>query len=167
MRRLPIVFHAQTDDEKAVSQALDRLFETYVARDMEGMLSCYAPDLVVIPQNRVVTPQIGDPVYGLQDWRAVLAGVFDSVDIQKFVYKPQEITIIDNLAWEWHLEWSTLKRKATDETFVNYIKGAHIFRRQGDGSWKIARYIFNFVRLEDGVDPEAHMRNVLAKVPRT
>ncbi len=162
-----MVFQAQTDDEKAVSQALDRLFETYVARDMEGMLSCYAPDLVVIPQSLAAVPNVGDPIYGLRDWQALLAAVFDSVDIQNFIYKPQEITVMGDLAWEWHLEWSTLKRRATDDTFVNYIKGANIFRRQEDGSWKVARYIFNLVRLEDGVDPEAHMRSVLAKVPRT
>ena len=154
-----MTFHAQTDNEKAISQALDRLFETYVARDMDGMLSCYAPNLVVIPQW-------GDPIYGLQDWRELLATAFDNVDIQNMVYKPQEITIIDDWAWEWHLEWSTLKRKATGETFVNYIKGAQVFRRQRDGSWKIARYMFNVVRLEAGIDPEAHMNDVLAKVPR-
>ena len=55
-----MTFHPQTDDERAVSQAVDRLFETYVARDMDGMLGCYTPDLVVIPQG-------GDPIYGLEE----------------------------------------------------------------------------------------------------
>ncbi len=124
------------------------------------MLSCYTPDLVAIPQRG--DP---DPIYGLEDWREYLATAFHNVDILNMVYKPQEIAIIDDWAWEWHLEWSTVKRKATGETYVNYIKGAQVFRRQGDGSWKIARYMFHGVPLEAGTDPEAHMSDVLAKVP--
>ena len=153
-----MTFNPQTDEDKEVSQFVDRLFGMYVDRDLDGVLSCYVPDLVVIPQ--------GDPIFGLEEYREVLAASFGDFDVLKMVYKPQQITISDRWAWEWHLEWSTLKRNATGETSAYFIKGTQLLRRHEDGSWKVARYMYNFSPLEAGTDPDAHMNRVLAKVPK-
>ena len=53
-------------DEEAIRQVIKKMFDSYMNVDMGSMLSCYTDDLVVFPQ-------VGDPIYGLEEWQAYVA----------------------------------------------------------------------------------------------
>jgi ketosteroid isomerase-like protein len=54
----------------------------------------------------------------------------------------EEIVVIDDWAYERHFELLEIYEVGGEPTQY-YLKGVRIFRRGEDGSWKVARYIWN------------------------
>ena len=129
-------------DKQAIQEVLDRLFDSYKSKDLETMLSCYAPDLVTMMP-------FGEPTYGLDEWRTLLEGAFASGTVLHVEADTEEILINGDWAYEWHNEWAQRMRIPSNEEHANYIRAMQLFHRQSNGEWKIARYIGNVVPIEE------------------
>jgi len=127
-------------DKQAIQEVLDRLFSSYMAKDLELMLSCYAPDLVTMMP-------FGEPTYGLDEWRTLLENAFAIGTALHVETDTEEILINGDWAFEWHSEWAQRIKIPSNEEHANYLRGMQIFHRQSNGEWKIARYIANGVNI--------------------
>jgi uncharacterized protein (TIGR02246 family) len=132
-------------DKQAIQAVLDKWFDSYIAKDLEEMMSCHDEELVTIMP-------FGMPTYGLEPWRETLAGAFEKFDALEIIYDTEEILVLGDWAWVWYMEWAKRRRIGTGEHFANFLRGAQMMKRQPDGEWKIARYIANAVNLEEDED---------------
>ena len=129
-------------DKQAIQEVLDRLFDSYKSKDIDLMLSCYAPDLVTMMP-------FGEPTYGLDEWRSLLENAFESGTVLHVEVDTEEILIKGDWAFEWHSEWAQRMRIPSNEEHANFLRAMQLFHRQPNGEWKIARYIANSVPIED------------------
>ena len=129
-------------DKQAIQEVLDRLFDSYMSKDLELMLSCYAPDLVTMMP-------FGEPTYGIDEWRTLLENAFKSGTALHVEADAEEILINGDWAFEWHSEWAQRIRIPSNEEHANYLRAMQLFHRQPNGDWKIARYIANAVPIEE------------------
>ena len=137
-------------DRAAIQAVLDKFFTTYIDKDVDGMLSCCAPDLVTIMP-------FGMPTYGLPPWREILDDASERMDLLEIVTDTEEILLLGDWAWIWYFEWAKRRRLENGEHFANFIRAAMMMNRQPDGEWKIARYIGNVVNLEPDEDFDEHV----------
>jgi ketosteroid isomerase-like protein len=135
----------EQSDKVAIQAVLDKWFASYIAKDLEEMMSCHAEELVTIMP-------FGMPTYGLEPWREILAGAFQKMDVLEIVSDTEEILVLGDWAWIWYMEWAKRRRIETGEEFANFVRGAQMMKRQPDGEWKIARYIGNVVNLDEDED---------------
>lgn len=145
----------QSEDEASIRAVLDRLFESYRAKDINTMMTCYADDVVTL------MPPRDPPLYGLNEWRQSITRTFERIDIVSLDIDIEEILVFGDWAWEWHNEWSTIKRLNSGEVITGYIRGAQLFRRESDGQWKVARFIANIVPVEG--DLAGHKERIRAR----
>ncbi len=89
------------------------------------------------------------PIRGRDALRAWLEPEWNDFTIVELSMPPEEIVVIDDWAYERHFEYLVEIDEVVGESTQYYLKGVRIFRREEDGSWKIARYIYN-----DDVPPD-------------
>jgi uncharacterized protein (TIGR02246 family) len=125
---------ALEDEQIAVEKVHDKEVEAMNAGDVEGVLAVCTDDVVFMPTDQ-------PPVKGreaVHDW---LAGFFDqsSVSISN---TPEDITVAGDVAIE---PWNALVTVTPKdgEAMSNRLKGIYVYHRAEDGSWKIARGIWN------------------------
>jgi uncharacterized protein (TIGR02246 family) len=114
------------------------VFDSQIAGDLNGWLDCFADDAVLMAPNQ-------PPLSGLQSIRDWAAPFFDDYDLHEETDN-REVRI----AGDWgyiraHWTW-TLTPNAGGEASVDSGNSIWIVRRQDDGSWKIARAIWNSER---------------------
>lgn len=146
---------------QAVLAPLVKMFESYLAGDLPAMMNCYTSDLVVLPQ-------VGDPIHGREAWQKFVAPKgFDPSNHQaeSADYHIQEVNVLGDWAWVTYAEWKAVTDTSTGERWFNYIKSAQMHQKQDDGEWKIARYIWNKIRM-DGT-PGEHKAAVLEKIAQS
>ena len=80
------------------------------------------------------------PIIGKGAWRASVQGPFDRSSVEQLNMPSEEI---GDWAFERHNETAVLIDKADGQRRRTCAKGIWILRRQADGSWKFARYIYN------------------------
>lgn len=105
------------------------------AGDIGKYLSVLSPDAVFMPQN--VAAKSGDD---LRNW---LRDFLEQVSIKLQHFAHGETIIRDDFACHaYSCSWTAVPRSGGTATLM-FFKGMHVLRRQPDGSWKIARNIWN------------------------
>ena len=126
------------DNQAAEAAIVDLELEVFAAEaagDVERWLSCYTGNAVLLPPGE-------HAVVGTQAIRAWAAPFFERYDLHESSDE-REVEV----AGEWgfiraHWTW-TLQPKDGGEAATDSGKSIWIVRRQPDGSWKIARAIWN------------------------
>lgn len=105
------------------------------AGDVEDYLSLLAPDAVFMPQNAPI--KSGEQ---LCRWMAEFLRR-TTICYQEFVHL--ETIVRGDLAYHaYACRWTATPRSGGEPVTTSF-KGVHLLRRQQDGSWKIARSIWN------------------------
>ena len=127
---------SRDDDISAIRSVIDRLTDDYVARDWDSFANAFTNDGIWMP------PGVA-PLRGKEAWRAWVQPWWDSSTVLDIGVSTEEITVIDDWAIERHIEHQTTVFGMGEEPASLHFKGIWIFRRQEDGTWKIAQYIWN------------------------
>lgn len=119
--------------------AIKRLFEDWnagwVAGDTAALLSLYADDPALMPQNQPA-------MVGKAAIRLLYQSVFDEFNV-KGEGRLMEIEISGDWGYFWSAYRLTATPKAGGEPIEDEGKSIFIVRRQNDNSWKIARLMDN------------------------
>jgi len=125
-------------DVQADAEAIKKLSDEYgamvTAGDTEGFLNLFANDAVLMPPNHKM-------LVGKEEIRLLVQGILkDAKEIELTeITTPSEIKVVGN--WAFDLGITTFKARGKPLEDTNkYIR---IWQKMADGSWKLARVIFN------------------------
>ena len=110
--------------------------EAGAAGDVEAFLALLTDDVITMPPNAPLIMGKAAAKEWLEGFVAQYTVVMDS-------YTTDEIEVSGDLAFERYTGAWTLTSKATGESMSETMKGIHVYRKQADGSWKIARDTWN------------------------
>jgi uncharacterized protein (TIGR02246 family) len=125
-------------DIQAIKQLATDWRSGWLAGDLDGLLSLYADQPVLMPQGQ-------PPVYGKDAIRLLYEAVLRDVTIES-----QDTLMEVEASGDWGYFWSTYSLTATPrgggEVIDSEGKSLFIVKRQPDDSWRIARLIDNSSR---------------------
>lgn len=124
------------NDIAAVHTAIEGLTDAYVARDWDTFVGYFTDDAIWMPSG---VP----PLQGKNAWWEWVEPWWDVSTVVDIGVSTEELIVIEDWAIERLVEYQTARFGEAEEPASLYFKGIWIFRRQEDGSWKIARYIWN------------------------
>lgn len=140
----PPVEHPQPDSEDSAAHKADvqaildleqRVFDAQIAGDFETWLSSFAEDAIVMAPN---LPALRNKP-AIRQWNAPY---FEQFDLHE-ESDEREVEVAGDWAYiRAHWTW-TLTPKSGGEAVKETGNSIWILRRQPDGSWKIARVIYN------------------------
>lgn len=124
-------------DHAAITQQLARYEQALNASDVDAVMQLYAEDAVFMPQHSL-------PAVGRDAVRAAYQHVFDAIrlDIDLTI---DEIQVLSR-DWAYARTRSngTVKVLATDQPSAPEAnQEVFLLRRESDGQWRFARYIFS------------------------
>ncbi len=123
-------------DTTAIKTVSEQAVEAWKARDLDATVGFYTDDTIWMG------PDVA-PIRGKDALRAWLEPEWNDFTIVELSMPSEEIVVIDDWAFQRHINGWVEIDKVGGETTQYYFKGIWILRRQEDGSWKIARYIWN------------------------
>ncbi len=124
--------NADTAAIKTVSKKSD---EAWMAGDWNTFAGFYTDDTIWMPPGEA-------PLRGKDALRAWVEPIWNDYTFVDLRMPSEEIVVIDDWAYERHSEVVKIS-EVGGEPMQYEQKGVRIFRREEDGSWKIARYIWN------------------------
>jgi uncharacterized protein (TIGR02246 family) len=128
---------ADTDaDIEAIKSLSEQLQDAYIARNWERFSGFFTDDGVWMPPNL-------EPLVGKEAWWSWAQQWWDQSSVEQLSVSLEEIVVAGDWAFERHSETHVIIPKASGEPSQLYFKGVWILQRQDDGSWQIARYIWN------------------------
>jgi uncharacterized protein (TIGR02246 family) len=125
--------HADTAAIKTVSE---QAAEAWTAGDWNTFAEFYTDDTIWMPPAEA-------PIRGIDALRTWVGPIWNDSTVVEISMTSEEIVVIDDWAFERHFESLVQMDEINGESKQYYLKGARIFRREEDGSWKIAQYIWN------------------------
>lgn len=125
-----------TDIESIRKTRLERFAASFIASDTEGFLAAVVEGAVLMPPDE-------SPVVGHAAIRAWLDAFFAGYSTD-LVYTGSDVTVAGNWAFEAYAFRWTLTPVGDGAPIHQQGKGVYVFQRQPDGSWKVARDIWNF-----------------------
>jgi len=130
---------APAADVAAVQRSIDSSLTKFAAAittgDTAGMLSIYTDDAVVMPQGMPV-------VSGRAAVSQYNAGMFSMFTVSNASFSTTDLIVVGDYAIESGIYRMTMKPK-TGPAMPDTGKYISVWRRQSDGSWKMAKDIFN------------------------
>lgn len=126
-------------DQRAIARLQEQDIAANTALDMDALVALTTEDVVLLPPGRT-------PVRGHQGVHSFYKELLDRApDAQILAYSEdwEEVRIMGDFAYQWG---TITERAKTSVTAPETISAAHAMRvlaRQPDGSWKIARFIWN------------------------
>ena len=122
-------------DMEAINKVLEQEVAAINAGDVEAFVALFTDDAVLMPP--------GDPAgIGTQAVRSWTQELFDQFTVQ-YTATSEEIVVAGNWAFQRLSITLTLTPVAGGDPIQLNAKGIHICQRQGDGSWKLTRDIWN------------------------
>jgi ketosteroid isomerase-like protein len=123
-------------DLDAIHQVIDEWIRLVNANDPEGLLGLVCPDLEVIPPNM-------HPVFG-PDAHELFRGFFEGFTVE---LEPTSTEVLAGGDWAFrrYAYRLTLTPDEGGEPIIESGHGVHIFHRQADGPWCLAKDIWNSV----------------------
>jgi ketosteroid isomerase-like protein len=125
----------EQEELQNVNEAITEEVAAIEDDDIERYLAVLADDAVFLP------PKLGS--LGGEELRQWLSDFLGQWRVEWLAYKDKETEICGDLAFHrFTFSWR-LEPKNGGEFHVSHRKGMHILRRLSDGSWKIAREVWN------------------------
>ena len=122
-------------DTTAIKTVIEHVGEAWKAGDWNTLAGLYTDDTIWMPPGEA-------PLRGKDALRAWVEPIWNDYTVVELSMPSEEIVVIDDWAYERHFEILEIY-EVGGEPMRYYLKGVRIFRRGEDGSWKIARYIWN------------------------
>ena len=122
-------------DVDAINAVREAEWAAIVAGDVDAHLAVMTDDCIMMPPDEAV-------VVGHEAVRAWGEEFFAMFEIAG-AYTGAEIVVVGDWAIENYTGALTITPKDGGEAAMETIKGIHVYRRQGDGSWKIAQDVWN------------------------
>jgi len=130
-------------DEEAIAAARQEHIDAFNRQDIDTMSRTATDDALMMPPNQ--SPIVG--IEALQSWWREGFGAATSV----FGFTPQELIVGDGWAYD-RFDWSMETRsKSTDETTKDNGGCVWMWKQQIDGSWLLARGIWNSANEATGI----------------
>jgi uncharacterized protein (TIGR02246 family) len=124
-------------DIAAIRQLEDDWNQAVEAGSVDG----YA---AVLDDNIELLPTDAPPISGVDNYRAMLNGVFTSDDFKIEVLAPSIIEVDGDLGWARYAYIIHRTPKGGSETISSHRKFLDIMRRQEDGGWRVYKHIWNY-----------------------
>ena len=122
-------------DEMAIREVLDQIVSAFNTGDVESFLANFTDDAIFDPPN-------GPARSGKEANRSVYLAVFENSTYDVSM-ELNELVIAGDWAFDRTVFAGTVTNKATGESRDIKNGNIHIYKRQPDGSWKIAWDIWN------------------------
>jgi len=126
-------------DAAADLAAIDALRQEHVAAvnagDLEAMLATMTDDVVYLPPGQPA-------VLGTEALRSAVQPYYEQFEIHLSM-NAEETVVAGDWAFEWGWASSSMRPLPDGDTVHVEAKYLYVYERQPDGSWKIARDIFN------------------------
>ena len=123
-------------DTAAIEAVSVKMVEAYKARDWDTFSSYFTDDGIWMPPGEA-------PLHGKDAWWEWAQPWWDELTVVQINVTSEEIVVIDDWAFERHIETQVTTFGADGEPEESHFKGVWILRQQEDGAWKISRYIWN------------------------
>ena len=122
------------DDRAAITSATATLRESVNKGDIDGVLSVWAEDGELLPPDHW-------PVRGHRALRAYFEGLFGRAIFQ-FTFTESKLEIDGDVGLE-RVSYTSQVWMGGADPLSDSGKGLHVYRRQPDGTWKLAYDIWN------------------------
>jgi uncharacterized protein (TIGR02246 family) len=126
-------------DLEAINQLHQRDMEASKSWDVETLVSLWTDDIVSIQQD-------GQPIIGKEANRNSLLKLKEEsrdIDIVEYNLTFNEVKVVGDWAFEWGTFTGTIRSKIGGESSESSGKLFRVLKRDADGSWKVARAMFN------------------------
>ncbi len=124
------------EDISAIRQTATRMVEALERQDVDALMEGFSEDVVIIPQ--------GEPILkGKAAVRVFYRGQFEHYRLKAFGPSLDELVICGEWAFSRGTGASLVKSSENGRTVRAFNRGLEIWRKQPDGSWKIARAMGN------------------------
>ena len=122
-------------DVEAINQVRELEVAVFASEAIEDLPTVFTDDVAFMPPN--VPALIGRGAS--QSW---FVDAFDEYSLN-IEYTDSDVTVAGDWAIERYAVTATFTPEAGGEAHTGNYKGIHIYRRQPDGSWRIAQDIWN------------------------
>ena len=123
-------------DRQAITQVREQEIALFSAGNIDNVLAVFTDDLVLMPPNEPV-------LVGKDAARSWLQEMYRQFKIEGTYTSASDLTVAGDWAFERMAFTLKLTPTGGGAAVEDVGKGFHIYRRQGDGSWKIAQDIWN------------------------
>ena len=121
----------------------ETLKEAWVSGDLDAFMSGFTDDVIWMPPNQA--PVVGNTACA--DWartnNPILFGDDDVQVYEEFKYDIEEIMLFANWGFRRTVITMVMVADENGNNPTGRIKGLEVIRKQSDGVWKIARYMWN------------------------
>lgn len=122
-------------DLAAINNVLNKEVAAINAGDIEGLMAITTDDIVLMPSNEPA--RVGKEA--CRSWSQDFFAQFSA----QYAASSEEVVVAGDWAFQRYSDTITLTPVAGGEPMELQSKGIHIYQRQPDGSWKVARDIWN------------------------
>ncbi len=122
-------------DVEAINQVRELEAVTLSSEAIEDLGAVYTDDVRFMPPNEPA-------LMGREASQSWFAGFVEEFAVS-LEYTGSDVTVAGDWAIERYVGTVMMTPKAGGETITETLKGIHIYRRQPDGSWRIAQDIWN------------------------
>ena len=123
-------------DRQAIAQLRDREIALFGKGNIDEVLAVFTDDLVLMPPNEPVR-------VGKQEARSWLEQTYKQFKIDGTYNSSSDLTVAGDWAFERMTFTLKLTRAGGGAAVQDVGKAVHVYRRQADGTWKIAQDIWN------------------------
>lgn len=124
-------------DVEAIRQLQDDWNRAVEAGSVDGYAAVLDDDIELLPTD---APSIN----GVDNYRAMLDGVFTTDTFRIEVVVPSTIEVDGDMAWSRYDYIIHRTPKGAAEPISSYRKFLDVMRRQDDGSWRVYKHIWNY-----------------------
>ncbi len=122
-------------DTTAIKTVSEQAAEAFKVGDFNTVVGFFTDDTIWMPPFE-------PPLRGKDALRAWVEPIWNDYTFSELRMPSEEVVVVGDWAYERHSELVEVYEVGGEPTQYNQ-KGVRIFRRGEDGSWKIARYIWN------------------------
>ena len=126
-------------DIEAINEVRERESSAFLGGDADSYVALFTDNCLVMPPS-------GSRIRGHAALRSWFQGVHDQSAFAGGETEPLTTIVVDGWAWELYEARRTLAPRAGGEAVEERYRGMHIYRRQPDGTWRIAQEIWNAAR---------------------
>ena len=126
-------------DQRAIARLQERDIAANTALDLDDLVSLTTDDVVLLPPGRA-------PVVGHEALRKFYSELLNRApDVQVLAYSEnwEEVRIVGDFAFQWGTITERSKPTVTGAETSSAVHAMRMLARQPDGSWKIARAMWN------------------------